>query len=93
MKIAKVTGKVWATIKDEKLKGIILYLIQPMDENLAPIGKEVVAVDTVGSLENDIVYWVGGGEATLVFSDRQIPSDVSIVGLVDRVDLPKENKI
>jgi microcompartment protein CcmK/EutM len=93
LKIAKVTGKVWATIKDEKLKGIILYLIQPMDENLTPIGKEVVAVDTVGSLENDIVYWVGGGEATLVFNDRQIPSDVSIVGLVDRVDLPKENKI
>lgn len=87
MKLAKVTGKIWATIKDKKLEGIKLYIIQPMDEKLNAIGNEVVALDTVGSLENDIVYWVGGGEATLAIKGRQVPSDVSIVGLVDRVDL------
>ncbi len=87
MKLAKVTGKVWSTIKDEKLNGIILYIIQPMDENMIPLGKELVAIDTVGALENDLVYWVGGGEATLVYKGKQVPSDVSIVGLVDRVDL------
>jgi len=87
LKLAKVTGKVWATIKDKKLKGIKLYIIQPMDENMIPYGKELVALDTVGSLENDLVYWVGGGEATLVYKERQVPSDVSIVGLVDRVDI------
>ena len=86
MKLAIVTGKVWATIKDEKLSGRTLYIIQPVDESMIPIGKEVVAVDTVSSLENDLVYWVGGAEATLVFKEKQIPSDVSIVGLVDRVD-------
>ncbi|MCB9260515.1 MAG: EutN/CcmL family microcompartment protein [Ignavibacteriales bacterium] len=91
LKLGKITGKVWATIKDEKLQGTILYLMQPMDENLNPVGKEVVAVDTVGSREDDIVYWVGAAEATFVFDDRQIPSDVSIVGLVDRLDLTKRN--
>ena len=69
LKLGKITGKVWATIKDEKLQGTILYLMQPMDENLNPVGKEVVAVDTVGSREDDIVYWVGAAEATFVFDD------------------------
>jgi len=85
--MAKVTGKVWATIKDEKLKGIALYIIQPMDENMIPYGRELVALDTVSSLENDLVYWVGGGEATLVYKGKKVPSDTSIVGLIDRVDL------
>ena len=87
MKLAKITGKVWATIKDAKLEGIKLYIIQPVDENMIPFGKEIVALDTVGSLENDLVYWVGGAEATLVYKGKQVPSDASIVGLVDRVDL------
>lgn len=86
MKLARVTGKVWATIKDEKLEGIPLYIIQPLDENRIPFGRELVALDTVGSIENDIVYWVGGAEATFAVKERKVPSDVSIVGLVDRVD-------
>lgn len=91
MKLAKVTGRVWSTIKDSKLDGINLFIIQPMDENLIIIGNEIVALDTVGSREDDLVYWVGGAEATLVYKDRQVPSDASIVGLVDRVDLPGVN--
>ena len=86
MKLGQVTGKVWATIKDEKLNGVKLYIIQPLDEDNNPLGRELVAVDTVGSREGDLVYWVGGAEATFAFPDRQIPSDVSIIGLVDRVD-------
>jgi ethanolamine utilization protein EutN len=51
------------------------------------VGGELVAVDTVGSREGDLVFWVGGAEATFAFPDRQIPSDCSIVGLVDRLDV------
>lgn len=87
MKLGRVIGKVWATAKDEKLTGLTLYLMQPVDENDDPLGNELVVVDTVGSREGDRVYWVGGAEATFPFEGRQIPSDATIVGLVDRVDL------
>ena len=87
MKLGRVIGKVWATAKDEKLNGLTLYLMQPVDENDKPLGNELVVVDTVGSREGDRVYWVGGAEATFPFEGRQIPSDATIVGLVDRVDL------
>jgi ethanolamine utilization protein EutN len=87
MKLGRVTGKVWATVKDAKLHGLILYVMQPVDEQGTKIGGELIAVDTIGAREGDLVYWVGGAEATFAFPDRQIPSDVSIVGLVDRLDI------
>jgi ethanolamine utilization protein EutN len=87
MKLGRITGKVWATVKDAKLNGVTLYVLQPVDEQDKPLGPELVAVDTVGSREGDLVFWVGGAEATFAFPQRQIPSDVTIVGLVDRLDL------
>jgi ethanolamine utilization protein EutN len=87
MKLGRVTGKVWATVKDRKLDGLKLYVMQPVDENEKPMGSELVAVDTIGSREGDIVFWVGGAEATFAGNGRQIPSDVTIVGLVDRLDI------
>jgi len=86
MRLARVIGKVWATVKDEKLSGLRLAVIEPVDEQDAPLGPRLVAVDTVGSRDGDLVYWVSGAEATFPVEGRQIPSDVSIVGLVDRLD-------
>ena len=89
MKLGRIQGKVWSTIKDEKLNGCTFYIMQPVDEDEKPIGSALVAVDTVSSREGDLVFWVGGAEATFPFNNRQIPSDVTIVGLVDRVDLKR----
>lgn len=87
MKLGRIIGKVWATSKDPKLEGLKFYLMQPVNEEDMKIGKPVIAVDTVGSKDGDLVFWVGGSEATLPIPGRKIPSDVSIVGLVDRLDI------
>jgi ethanolamine utilization protein EutN len=87
MKLGKIIGKVWATAKDPKLNGLKLYILQPVNENLDNIAGPQIAVDTIGSREDDLVYWVSGAEATFPLTDRQIPSDCSIVGLVDKMDL------
>jgi len=89
MKLGIVQGKVWATVKDAKLTGVTLYIMQPVNELDEYIGSPVIAVDTVSSRPGDLVYWVGGAEATFAFEDRQIPSDVTIVGLIDRLDIGK----
>ena len=90
MKLGRVLGKVWATVKDPNLEGIKLYIMQPVDENNNPLGRELIAVDTVGSKDGDLVFWVGGREATLPYEEKKIPSDVTIVGLVDRLNLEKK---
>lgn len=84
MKLGRILGKVWASAKDKKLDGIHLYIMQPVDENDAPLGRALVATDTVGSHEGDLVYWVGGAEACFALEGRLFPSDASIVGIVDR---------
>jgi len=86
MKLGVVQGKVWATVKDPKLHGIKFYIMQPIDEFEQPMGKPMIAADSIGTREGDVVYWVSGAEATFLLDERQIPSDVSIVGLVDRLD-------
>jgi len=87
VKLARVQGKIWATVKDAKLESIKLYIIQPVNEQNEPLGRPVVAADTVASREGDLVYWVGGAEACMPFEERMIPSDATIVGIVDRLDL------
>jgi ethanolamine utilization protein EutN len=87
MKLGRISGKVWATIKDEKLDALKLAILQPVDETGANLGGELVAVDTIGVRQGDLVFWVGGAEATFAVAGGQIPSDVSIVALVDRLDL------
>ena len=86
MRLGRIEGKVWATVKDERLHGLTLYIMQPMNEDGRPSGSPVVAVDTVGAREGDTVFWVMSSEACFVFPDRPIPSEASIVGLVDRLD-------
>ena len=87
MRLGRVVGKVWATAKDKRLKGVKLMIMEVIDENKQPTGKVFVAADTIGSRHGDVVFWVSGAEATRPFQDRNIPSDVTIIGLVDSLDI------
>ncbi len=88
MRLAKVIGTVVATRKEESLTGFKLLVIQEID----PLGKRevknrLVAVDTLGAGEGDIVLWVVGGAARVVSEEhRKAPLDVAIVGIIDSVD-------
>ena len=92
MRLGKVTGKVWATIKDPQLIGVKLYIMQPLTKGLKPVGNPIVVADGVGSGEGDIVYWVGSREGTNAIPGKKIPSDASIVGIVDTAYFEPETK-
>jgi len=93
MRMGKVIGRVWATQKDPQLHGLKLYLIQPMKRPDQPMGRPLLAVDVVGANEGDLVFWVSAREGTYALPDRRIPSDASIVGLVDSVNSAGETEI
>lgn len=93
MKLGKVIGKLWATQKDPALHGVKIYVLQPLDEHLKPMGKALIATDAVGSGEGDLVYWVGAREATFSLADRKIPSDAAIVGIVDDTWIESKTRI
>ncbi len=83
MKLGIIVGKVWATQKDPQLTGVKLYVLQPVNEKREKMGKPLIAADAVGAGEGELVYWVGSREATFAITGKKIPSDASIVGIVD----------
>lgn len=93
MRLGRIVGKVWATIKDAQLDGVKLYVLQPLDKKLKPIGNPIIAADAVGSGEGELVFWVGAREATFALPNKSIPCDASIVGIVDSANLEPQTNI
>lgn len=88
MYIAKVVGTVVATQKDEGLKGLKLFLVQPLNEDLTSRGKPLVAIDTLGQAGyGDIVYLARSKESSLPIDRELVPSDAGIMGIIEKINL------
>jgi microcompartment protein CcmK/EutM len=88
MQLGRIVGKVVATQKDDALEGKTLLLIQPLDKQGRDRGRALVGVDAVGSGSGEIIYWCRGREASLAwYPDQSVPTECSIVGIVDAVHL------
>jgi ethanolamine utilization protein EutN len=83
MQLARVKGNVVATIKNSTLQGRKLMVIQPLDGNLKASGKPLVAVDSVGAGAGELVFWCRGKEASFPFEGSEVPTDCTIIGIVD----------
>ena len=83
MQLARVIGTVVATIKNDSLKGRKFLVIQSLDAKLNPQGKPLVAVDSVGAGEGELVFWCRGKEASFPFKREDTPTDCTIIGIVD----------
>ena len=86
MQLARVIGNVVATIKNSALEGRKLMVIQPLAASageLKATGKSLVAVDSVGSGVGEMVFWCRGKEASFPFEGSQVPTDCTIIGIVD----------
>lgn len=88
MVIGKVTGTVVCTQKDKGLKGEKLLIIQPVNiETLKDSGTKLVALDSVGAGEGELVIIVGGSSARLAEGYSKTPVDYCIIGIVDSIEV------
>jgi microcompartment protein CcmK/EutM len=87
MQVARVVGHVVTTVKDEGLAGKPLLVIQPVDARGDDAGRAIVASDSLGAGVGEHVFYVRGSEASFPFLPAVVPTDASIVGIVDRWDL------
>ena len=87
MQLARILGTVVATVKSDGLEGQKLLVIQPLDGSLKEKGPPMVAVDSVGAGKGEVVFWCRGREASFPFLPAEVPSDCTIVGIVDSVFL------
>ncbi len=86
MIFARVTGTVVCTLKDEKLTGSKLLLVQPVDVAGSPKGGPLVAVDSVGAGEGELVLIVQGSSARQTTRTEGRPVDAVIFAIVDTVE-------
>ena len=86
MIFARVTGNVVCTQKDEKLVGCKLLLVQPVDLAGGAKGNPIVAVDSVGAGEKELVLLVQGSSARQTSRTQGNPVDAVIFAIVDTVE-------
>jgi ethanolamine utilization protein EutN len=86
MQLGRVIGRVWSTVKSPGLEGERLLLVQPVNAGGRPVGRVIVCTDATASAgAGELIYWVRGREAAHAFRPRLVPSDNSIVAIVDEL--------
>ncbi|HNS64090.1 MAG TPA: EutN/CcmL family microcompartment protein [Anaerolineaceae bacterium] len=83
MYIGKVTGKVVCTVKNELLQGMSMVLVELLGSGESTKKGLLVAVDTIGCGEGNIVIVAGGGAARLIGGCQNAPIDLAVIGIVD----------
>ena len=91
MNLCRVLGTVVATEKHPAFHARKILVVQPLDEQLAPLGKSYLAVDHTSSAgKGDVVLVMNEGSgARQVLGDKQAPIRSLIMGVVDRVDVER----
>lgn len=99
MILARVEGSVVATKKNRRLTGARFLCVRPMvapgpdATALQASGSTLVATDTLGAGEGDLVLVVQGSSARLGADDKDSPVDAVVIGIVDTVDLGRDRTL
>jgi microcompartment protein CcmK/EutM len=82
----KVVGTVTATVKDEKLVGHKLLVVQPVNYDQESEGELFVAIDHATAGLGDFVYMAKGKDAGWPIG-RDTAVDIGIMGIVEIVSV------
>lgn len=92
MELARVEGTIVSTAKVEKLKGYKLLLVNLIGPDTKPTNNYLVAVDAVGAGKDEIVIIVRGSSARQAAQLVNVPTDSSIVAIIDTIEHKGEIK-
>ncbi|MCH7515677.1 MAG: EutN/CcmL family microcompartment protein [Bacteroidetes bacterium] len=87
MFLGKVIGTVWSTKKDEKLVGAKFLIVKKLDLKLVEKNDFVVAVDSVGAGEGEVVLVATGSSSRQTDFTQDKPVDAVIMAIVDKLDI------
>ena len=87
MFLGRVIGTVWSTKKDEQLVGAKFLIVQELDLELKEKDRFVVAVDSVGAGEGEVVLVATGSSSRMTTFTKDKPVDAVIMAIVDKLDV------
>jgi microcompartment protein CcmK/EutM len=92
MQIGRIVGCVVATAKNPGLTAQRLLIVQPLTPELSVTGKTLICTDSTGAGAGELVYWCKGKEASFPFLPTQVPTDATVVGIVDKITVRRSHK-
>ena len=92
MLLGRAIGNVVCTMKNASLEGHKLLIVQPLDRHGGDKGRPIVALDSVGAGAGETIYWCRGREASFPFLPAEPPTEATIVGIVDALNVPGANE-
>ncbi len=87
MLISRVIGTAVSTMKDEKLEGRKLLVVQQTDEYGKGSGKPFVAIDSVDAGVGDLVLTASGSSARQTTATKDRPVDAVIMAVIDSLEV------
>ncbi|MGB5531219.1 MAG: EutN/CcmL family microcompartment protein [Ignavibacteriaceae bacterium] len=87
MFLGRVIGTVWSTKKDEQLVGAKFLIVRELDLQMKEKERFVVAVDSVGAGEGEVVLVATGSSSRMTTFTKDKPIDAVIMGIVDKLDV------
>ncbi|MBF2759203.1 MAG: EutN/CcmL family microcompartment protein [Ectothiorhodospiraceae bacterium AqS1] len=86
MLLAKITGTITATVKDERLVGQRLLIVDIIDPAGKPLSSGQIAIDRLGAGIGDRVILSAGSAARIPQGHASLPVDLATIAIVDRID-------
>ncbi|HEY6626814.1 MAG TPA: EutN/CcmL family microcompartment protein [Ignavibacteriaceae bacterium] len=90
MFLGRVIGSVWSTKKDENLVGAKFLIVRELSLELKEKERFVVAVDSVGAGEGEVVLVATGSSSRMTSFTKDKPVDAVIMGIVDKLDVSEK---
>jgi len=92
MFIARIKGNVVTTQKVQAMTGRKLMIIEPLvvkeegkGRSMAPTGRCMVAVDSIGAGTDDVVLVTQGSSARMTEQTSETPVDCVVIGIIDTI--------
>lgn len=90
MQMGTVIGNVWATRKEDELRGLKFLFVQPELPDRTPAGDPFIAVDRIGAGFGDQVLVTRGSAAANMSNESNLPIDALIIGIIDSIDVERK---
>jgi ethanolamine utilization protein EutN/carbon dioxide concentrating mechanism protein CcmL len=90
MLIGKVVGTVVSSVKDPKVAALKLQIVQELDERNRLRNRYIVAADTIGAGQGDLVLYATGSSARQTTLTDGRPIDAAIFAVIDSWDVDDE---
>ncbi|HWP81577.1 MAG TPA: EutN/CcmL family microcompartment protein [Bacteroidota bacterium] len=88
MILSKVTGTIVSTQKNKNLKEYKLLVIQPINLDGKPIGRDMLAIDQVDAGVGDTVLAIQeGAGAQQILGRKDVPVHTVVVAVVDGISV------